>query len=591
MSVTFEPDRVPDALGLAQDAVRAGLISQGVLDHLNSLQPQVPNSIKLRYLLNQLRKRVSGDEQLFFKMFEVLIAFQSTCANTANDTPLTTDHIADLAELLVPYASEWRSIGTALKFKPQDLNNIEACRSLKDRMLKLIDDWILKKHEHTLPPTAKNIESILKSQLVGLGEVACKLRANIAYYGQHSMQNQALPYFVGRIIITKDYEEFVSSTHIQTPNIKAEENKSVLLEVQVEMPYHDCIGIKYQWLRNGSEILEDRNHTGVTTPVLCVTNAGIGMDGSKYSCQIAAEFSEEEEDDGDSRVIICEMKSVTLWVSCPLDQYNSGLASLYLAQPEVPEDTWPPVNSTKHINLALIKQDTAFNYSAKYAHFTIQRDMDDILQDKQKIEYVEILQDVKSSFVLFIEGRPGSGKTTFVHKLTRDWAAAPSGALRLVLLVSLRVLNDLDKPSLDLSDILDLFEDLKVPKELLEKRHGNSVCFVFDGLDEYSPSNGKDSIVYKIINKKYLNQSSVIVASHPAATARLRSRADRVIEVLGFPNKQVFEYFDNYGFSVSSKSEDLKAFLQVHPNILHMCYLPYSRCYGSIPFRGHWKSA
>ena len=67
MSVTFEPDRVPDALGLAQDAVRAGLIGQGVLDHLNSLQPQVPNSIKLRYLLNQLRKRVSGDEQRCLK--------------------------------------------------------------------------------------------------------------------------------------------------------------------------------------------------------------------------------------------------------------------------------------------------------------------------------------------------------------------------------------------------------------------------------------------------------------------------------------------------------------------------------------------
>ena len=238
----------------------------------------------------------------------------------------------------------------------------------------------------------------------------------------------------------------------------------------------------------------------------------------------------------------------------------------------MPEDTWPPVSTTKHINLALIKQDAA-KYSGKYADFTIRGDMDDILQDKQKIKYAGVLQNVESNFVLFIEGRPGSGKTTFVHKFTRDWAAAPNGALRLMLLVSLRVLNYLNKPSLDLSDILNLFKDLKVSKELLEERQGKGVCFVFDGLDEYSPSDGKESIVYKIIKKEYLTKSSVVVASRPAAIAELRRRADKVVEVLGFPNKQIFEYFDNYLFA-AYKSEDLKAYLRVHLNILHMCYLP-----------------
>ena len=113
-----------------------------------------------------------------------------------------------------------------------------------------------------------------------------------------------------------------------------------------------------------------------------------------------------------------------------------------------------------------------------------------------------------------------------------------------------------------------------MPKELLEERKGKGVCFIFDGLDEFSPSDGDDSIVYKIINKEYLSMSSVIVASRPAAIAGLRNRADKVIEVLGFPNTQILEYFDSYRFSASSKSKDLKAYLDVHPNILHMCYLP-----------------
>ena len=92
---------------------------------------------------------------------------------------------------------------------------------------------------------------------------------------------------------------------------------------------------------------------------------------------------------------------------------------------------------------------------------------------------------------------------------------------------------------------------------------GKGVCFIFDGLDEFSPPDGNKSIVYKIINKTYLSQSTVIVASRPAAIAKLRNRADKVIEVLGFLNQQIFEYFDYYPFSDSSKPRKLRVYLSV----------------------------
>ncbi len=48
----------------------------------------------------------------------------------------------------------------------------------------------------------------------------------------------------------------------------------------------------------------------------------------------------------------------------------------------------------------------------------------------------------QSKQLVLIEGRPGSGKTTFVHKITRDWATKSGEAIRLLLLVvSLRVLT------------------------------------------------------------------------------------------------------------------------------------------------------
>lgn len=45
-----------------------------------------------------------------------------------------------------------------------------------------------------------------------------------------------------------------------------------------------------------------------------------------------------------------------------------------------------------------------------------------------------------------------------------------------------------------------------------------------------------------------------------------------MVEFLGFLKHQIFEYFDYYdkGFN----SNELKAYVSSHPNILHMCYLP-----------------
>ena len=120
------------------------------------------------------------------------------------------------------------------------------------------------------------------------------------------------------------------------------------------------------------------------------------------------------------------------------------------------------------------------------------------------------------------------------------------------------MLNSLNKPKLDLSDILKLFKKLKVSKELLEERNGKGVCFIFDGLDEFSPQDGRNSIVYKIIDRDYLDKSTVIVASRPAGTAPLRSKASKVVEVLGFLNNQILEYFDHYPFSDESKLVELK---------------------------------
>ena len=89
-------------------------------------------------------------------------------------------------------------------------------------------------------------------------------------------------------------------------------------------------------------------------------------------------YSLEIEDLPQRANTIVETAPVKFSVPCSLDCCKSSLASIYLAQPEVPEDTWPPMSSLKYINLALIKQEK-INYGSKYARITVRGDIDDIL--------------------------------------------------------------------------------------------------------------------------------------------------------------------------------------------------------------------
>ena len=491
---------------------------------------------------------------------------------TLEETILGPEQASDLNEFLVAHAYKWREIGTALKFKPQDLSTIQASPFLlydspRSYLSRLLEEWLLKKFEHTLPPTVYNLKKALRSRTVGLGALANEL--DTEKVTSDSFMQAMLSYSIvtvsANVVISPDEKRSLTySSSSMTNYIKLEEGKSTLIEVQVSSPKRYVT--EYQWCENSMDIGKKRKtYSGSTSPILCIT-ADLFLDDNQISCDLT--FHPEL---NHMPLGLFSTTPIKVNISCPLDKYKSSLASMYLAQPEVPEDTWPPVGNKKFINLALIKQEV-INYGSEYARLTVRGDIDDVLQNKQKIEYSEVFTSLHSGQLLVIEGRPGSGKTTFVNKMTRDWAVTSGGGIRLTLLVSLRVLNTINRP--DLSDILSLFQDLKVDKELIEERDGNGVCFIFDGLDEFLPPEGENSIVNKIINKTYLNKSTVIVASRPAAVVKLRHRADKVIEVLGFLKEQILEYFDSYPFSSSTKPAELKAYLSLHPNILHMCYLP-----------------
>ena len=78
-----------DILALAKEAVRAGLINQDVLDHLTSLHPQVPSSIKHRYFLMHVHDTLKDNGDLLMEILRVFLQ------STARPAPVTSSDDRD----------------------------------------------------------------------------------------------------------------------------------------------------------------------------------------------------------------------------------------------------------------------------------------------------------------------------------------------------------------------------------------------------------------------------------------------------------------------------------------------------------------
>ena len=301
---------------------------------------------------------------------------------------------------------------------------------------------------------------------------------------------------------------------------------------------------------------------------------------------------------GESRVankLKVELPTSQLPVSCPAKRQcvrphsdtitpeAEHLRNFYSKQREVPRNTWPPVGTNTFINLVLIKQsgEIARNYD-----YSVRGDMDDIVESKETVNYENVLSKYIEGGLILVEGRPGSGKTTLVHKIARDWTSGGDilTNAKLVFLVPLRIL-DHEKVGHTLSDLLkSIFwnkSDLESLCSKITELKGKGVCFILDGLDEYKQRDSESSVVHALFYKQFIPKAMVIAASRPVATAGLRRKCviTKHIEVIGFSKDQIYEYIERFPFVHSAKSEmsakdKLKTYLKVHQNIQHMCYLP-----------------
>ena len=466
----------------------------------------------------------------------------------------TEQHVSTLTKILTPCASKWEELRIILGLPDhirKDLQLIFIAHSSIACFSRLLREWIVGGHDYAKDPTLENLEEALRSEAVGLGSEANQLQKKIHHSGiTFTNDEEPTPQKKPRL------ENWPLDIAHQSCDTIVTEGKSILLEVQAVTSGDSSIS--YQWFKGGCCLGEQFRDN-----ILCIGNSDLSSKGT-YTCQCT---------DGSA---VSSSRPILLTVK--MSPMKKVLVDTYSNQPEVPEDSWPPAGANTYINLAIIKPGN-IERAGEYARNTVQGNIDDIMADKESIEYDTVFTNFQSATRLLIEGRPGSGKTTLVHRFSRDWASGNPKLnlknIRLLFLVHLR--GFFNNPHITLRDIIKLYSDESTVDTLTheaKESSGEGLCFILDGLDEYRPKSIKDTFIFKLIKRLCLPNSVVIIASRPAASVRYRNTCDKKIEVIGFLKAQVHEYVEKYPFTETGKRKDLHKYLDQHPNVHHMCYLP-----------------
>ena len=462
-------------------------------------------------------------------------------------------HLGRLYEVLSDYSYLWDKIGMALHFNADDLKRIkmESRQDASRCLHSLLHTWLSRKYKYVKLPTFKHLHNALCSKLVGLGRIANGLEgifqttetSMMSYDRSYSCKtDRNITMYTSRGITVKESEYAIT----------------YLLEVIVRRHRHDSLSFK--WYKNGMCVDSDDS-------ILCITLQDIVFEGEyEYVCSI-----------GDRKIT---SDIIVIHVKTLLCKYKTQLSARYKSQPQVhvEEHAWPDVQQNTYINLAVIGGKGRM--SDKCYQQTIRGDADDVLSDsKANIEYRLAFQDINHGDRVLVVGRPGSGKTTLVHRVSQDWAhGLMLGLVKALFLIYLRGFHS--NPGVCLKSLVKCYfkneVDVDAVCQYIEEHQGLGVCFILDGLDEYQPVMDKytPNFIVQLIRGDVLPRAVVIVASRPAAVAMFTKVARRHVEVLGFFKQQVEEYINSYDFNSDLKQATLKKYLEHHPNVHHMCYLP-----------------
>ena len=548
---------------------------KGKFDSLDNerLSPQ----LQVRYLLQQVGEQVKKDSCVFENFLQTLSGLdgkgkevceylreeldvslsnqeatvdcdgeQITSNNKEKSVCLRQEDVRRLVVILAGVSDKWNEIGIMLDLPGPVIKDCNKGSSVVN-LNYILWNWIVSNQA-----TLEKLKSALRSVVVNAGRAADDLDKDF---------KTAIPY------VSKRSGTLSSSlVTYQSCETEVADGMSTLLEVQVS----STESVSYQWMKDGQPLLNSEDYSGTCTNILFVSQASQRAGGS-YACLVRT---------GDKKVYSDGIKVVVKF-----SPIKAHILNLYSKYREVPVDSWPPVGSSAFIDLAMTTSSKLCTVPISSA---LQGSVDSLIASKVSIKYKEAFKLYKTGALILVEGRPGSGKSTFIQKLVLDWTKGfiLKGA-KMVFLIPLRhgCLSGTEENLFQILNMIyyrgskSLF--MRDDMEHMEDCDGEGICFVMDGLDEYHPLEESQSVILKLLNKTYLPQAMVIVSSRPVATSILKQNAPitECFELIGFSKEDILKYIDSFPFppeAAGNKAdpENLKAYLRSHSNVFNMCYLP-----------------
>ena len=570
-----------DVKSLSQDLYVRIVISKEVMDKFASLDHgSLPQELMVRYLLQHVYNAVKDNKLVLYSFLEVLGEVDESVAGelrrevhkyelaevvgesqasqsnvsvgvkrsrtSISDYKLCEHDVSLLTAFLAECSHRWEELGIAIGLLPHQIEECRKGSSNQIRLYKIIAQWISNMEN----PTISKLKNALSSNLVAMHSKACQIE-------EHFLTEIKL------VTSKKHCLDFELRPIFRSGDTEVANGKSALLGFQVA----SANPVRYHWRKNGQPLSDNEVYSGTHSAILFISCVGEQTKG-QYECEVYSESC-----------LVKTSEKMNFKVSCTeIHVYSKYFSSFYSTGGEVPKDSWPPVTTDKFINLALISKHKQKNDDYAYA---VQGDMDDIIEAKERVEFEEAFGQYNSGALILVEGRPGSGKTTLMHKVTRDWGLKRNILVNgeIVVLVPIRLFGTNNR-EISLSDIFKIYIETDSKRsrllEVIEDNMGEGVCFIIDGLDEYEYHNNYDTVILKLITKRLLPLSMVIVASRPVGTASVRNIAPvtKRIEVLGFKNDQILEYVISYYKEDQNMASKLLSYLKTHSNVYRMCYLP-----------------
>ena len=183
---------------------------------------------------------------------------------------------------------------------------------------------------------------------------------------------------------------------------------------------------------------------------------------------------------------------------------------------------------------------------------------------------------------VLIEGAPGIGKSFLLKHVAYLWAKkVVLTSSSLIFLLCLR-----DPAVQIMSSVNDLVTHFCKQEKKAEKfgqicaahlytTGGKNVTILLDGLDEFPEELRYNSFIADIIEHRALPSCNVVVSSRPHASAHLHGNVMLRVDILGFTEEDRECFIKDSLKDKPESAERLLTFLQDHPTISSLCFVPF----------------